>query len=362
METLFPHILKAFEENRPAVLATLIKRTGSAPRDAGTRFVVLEDGRFQGTIGGGTFEARVLQEARRVIESGRASRYEFHLTGEDVEDTEMICGGEGEVFLEPVLPGNSLHVQVFERALEVLRSGGAGVLATALDPDRWSGDETPKAFMEFEGDVLGSLLGQRPMPQALVQSLSRFQGKKQTRVAMLEDGSGGVIEVLLEPVAADPTLYVFGGGHVASQIAPLAARVGFQVVVIDDRAEFADPARFPEAHQVIQAPFEGLMEQLSVDPASYLVIVTRGHSHDKEVLAQALDTDARYVGMIGSNRKIGIIFNRLREEGISQGRLDRVHSPIGIDIGAETPEEIAVSIVAELIRVRAGGGKRGRSS
>jgi xanthine dehydrogenase accessory factor len=149
---------------------------------------------------------------------------------------------------------------------------------------------------------------------------------------------------------------------VASQIAPLAARVGFQVVVIDDRAEFADPARFPEAHQVIQAPFEGLMEQLSVDPASYLVIVTRGHSHDKEVLAQALDTDARYVGMIGSNRKIGIIFNRLREEGISQERLDRVHSPIGIDIGAETPEEIAVSIVAELIEVRVGGGKRGRSS
>jgi len=359
METLFPHILKAFEENRRAVLATLIKRTGSAPREAGTRFVVLDDGRFQGTIGGGMFEARVLQEAQRVIESGRASRYEFHLTGEDVEDTEMICGGEGEVFLEPVLPEHALHVQVFERALEVLRHGGAGVLATVLDPDRWTGDETPKVFMGFEGDVLGSLLGPQTMPEGLVQSLSRFQGKKQTRVAMLDDGSGGVIEVLLEPVAADPTLYVFGGGHVASQIVPLAARVGFQVVVVDDRAEFADPVRFPEAHKVIQAPYEGLMERFSVDPASYLVIVTRGHSYDKEVLAQALDTKARYVGMIGSSRKIGIIFDRLREEGASQERLDRVHAPIGIDIGAETPEEIAVSIVAELIKVRAGGGKRG---
>ena len=362
MDTLFPHILKAFEENRSAVLATLIKRTGSAPRDTGTRFVVLDDGRFHGSIGGGTFEARVLEEAQRVIQSGRASRYAFHLMGEDVEDTDMICGGEGEVFLEPVRPERVQHVQVFERALAVLRRGGAGLLATALDPDRWNGDEIPKVFMEFEGDVLGSLLGHRPMPEALVQSLSRFQGKKQPRVAMLEDGAGGVIEVLLEPVAADPTLYVFGGGHVAAEIVPLAARVGFQVVVIDDRPEFADPARLPNAREVIQAPYEGIMKRLSVDPASYLVIVTRGHSHDKDVLAQALETDARYLGMIGSSRKIGIIFDRLREEGVPQERLGRVHAPIGIDIGAETPEEIAVSIVAELIMVRAGGGKRGRSS
>lgn len=360
METLFPLILKAFEENRRAALATLIKRTGSAPRDTGTRFLVLDDGRFHGTIGGGLFEARVLEEARRAIESGQASRYDFHLTGEDVADTDMICGGEGEVFLEPVLPEHVPHVQVFERSLEVLRRGGAGVLATALDPDRWTGDEVPKAFLEFGGDVLGSLLGHRPMPETLVQSLARFQGKKQPQVAMLEDGAGGVIEVLLEPVTADPMLYVFGGGHVAGEIVPLAARVGFQVVVVDDRPEFAEPARFPSAREVIQAPYEGIMGRLSVDPSSYVVVVTRGHSHDKEVLGQALETDARYVGMIGSSRKIGIIFDRLREEGTSPESLDRVHAPIGIDIGAETPEEIAVSIVAELIKVRAGGGKRGR--
>jgi xanthine dehydrogenase accessory factor len=137
----------------------------------------------------------------------------------------------------------------------------------------------------------------------------------------------------------------------------LAGRCGFRVVVIDDRAEFAGAARFPSAAEVIQASFYGVMERIPVDASSFLVIVTRGHLHDKAVLAQALRTDARYIGMIGSRRKRDIIYAALLEEGYIRADLDRVHSPIGLDIGAETPAEIAVSVVAELIRERAGRGK-----
>ncbi len=361
MDTLYPIIIEAINQNRSAVLATLIKRTGSTPREAGTRFVILDDKTFHGTIGGGLFEASVIEEALRVMRSGRPARFEFRLTGTDVADTDMLCGGEGEVFLEPVSPQNPYHVQVFERALKLMRGGGAGVVVTSVDPDRWSGDAVPKAFLGPDGEVFGSVLGAEEMPPELVNAFRSRLEEKHVEVAVLHAEPHGPMEVLIEPVAANPVLYVFGGGHLASEIVPLSTRVGFRVVVVDDRPDFADPARFPGAREVRQASFENVIEQFPVNQASYLVIVTRGHTHDKTVLAQALRTEAKYIGMIGSSRKIRIIYDRLLEEGFEDTQIDRVHAPIGLDIGAETPEEIAVSIVAELILVRAGGGKRNKT-
>jgi xanthine dehydrogenase accessory factor len=169
-----------------------------------------------------------------------------------------------------------------------------------------------------------------------------------------DDNEGRETDILMEPFASEPVLYIFGGGHVSTQIVPLAARVGFRVHVMDDRADFASPDRFPEASEVLECSFDSVVERLPIDGSSYIVVVTRGHAHDKVVLGQALKTPARYIGMIGSKRKIRIIFDRLMEEGFTREDLDMVHSPIGLAIGAETPEEIAVSIVAELISARAG--------
>jgi len=361
METLVPHILESLRNKKACVLAVLIKRSGSAPREEGTRFLVLDDGRFFGTIGGGLFESRVLEEARRVLEAKSPSRLAFSLTGKDVSDTEMICGGEGEVFLEFISPENPGHAEVFTRAGDAEARGDAGIIATVLDPARWAGDAVPKAYVDARsGSAVGSLLGGREMPAAMKEALAGLAGSKQVRIETLKDDEGGPLDVLLEPVSTAPFLYVFGAGHIAVEIAPLAARVGFKVVVVDDRDDFASRERFPQAHQVITAPFEGLMKQLDVGEASYLVIVTRGHMHDKNVLQDALETPARYIGMIGSSRKIGLIYKSLLEEGVSEDRLKKVHAPIGLDIGAESPEEIAVSIVSELILVRAGGGKRKR--
>jgi xanthine dehydrogenase accessory factor len=159
--------------------------------------------------------------------------------------------------------------------------------------------------------------------------------------------------VVVEPSASVSTAYLFGAGHVAQPTARLAAMVNFQVWVLDDRKDYADPGRFPEAHRVkVLNSFERAFTDLAVTSDSYVVIFTHGHLHDKIVLAQALTTDAGYIGMIASRRKRNTIYDALRAEGVSQTQIDRVHSPIGLAIGAETPEEIGVSIVAEMILQR----------
>ncbi len=160
------------------------------------------------------------------------------------------------------------------------------------------------------------------------------------------------MEVLLEPIFSEPTVYLFGAGHVSQQIAPLAKRVQFKVVVIDDREIFANRERFPEADEIVVSEFETSFHQLHIDDSSYIVIVTRGHLYDGFVLEQAVKTNARYIGMIGSKKKIHILYQNLMKKGVSKKTLERVCAPIGLDINSETPEEIAVSIVAQLIQVR----------
>ena len=157
----------------------------------------------------------------------------------------------------------------------------------------------------------------------------------------------------VEPAVSAATVYLFGAGHVSQQVALVASMVHFRTVVLDDRSEFANQERFPQADEVkVVTSFNQAFADLQIDSESYLVIVTRGHLHDKAVLAQALRTDAGYVGMIGSRRKRDMVYQALLKEGFSQHDIDRVHSPIGVNIGGETPEEIAVSIVAELIKER----------
>ena len=162
--------------------------------------------------------------------------------------------------------------------------------------------------------------------------------------------------ILIEPVLPADTLFLFGAGHVAQPTARLAAFVGFRVRVVDDRAEFASAERFPEAEEVrVVTDFDSALQGLAIDANAFIVIVTRGHLYDKTVLMQALRTPAAYIGMIGSRRKRDHIFEALLKQGFTETDLKRVHSPIGLAIGAETPEEIALSIVAELTKVRAQG-------
>jgi len=314
----------------------------------------MQDGSFIGTIGGGVVEAKTIKEAMKVFDTGIPLRLSFSLAGSDVAGTDRLCGGDMEIFLEPISPKHSSQLSILEKVIKISARGGAGLLATVINESWWQQDMAPKIFLEKKGKPIGSLPGGSEMEDALMEKMDAIIDARLPFVFSQRDTSENKVEIFVEPISADPFLYVFGGGHVSSQIVPLASRVGFQVVVIDDRQEFADIKNFPGAREVHQVPFDGVMDRLQVDEYSYLVIVTRGHVQDKDVLAQALKTDARYIGMIGSTRKRDIIYAKLIEEGFARDELSRVHSPIGLEIGAETPEEIAVSIVAELILVRAG--------
>jgi xanthine dehydrogenase accessory factor len=254
MADIYQEIVRIREEGGEAALATIVSASGSTPREEGAKMLVRADGSIAGTIGGGSLEAQVIKEALKVIAEGKPKQLHFSLTAKEVEDEGMLCGGEAEVFIEPIL--------------------------------------------------------------------------------------------------TTPTLYIFGGGHVSQPLAKTGKLLGFKVAVIDDRTEFANANRFPEADTVIAEDFGKSFSKLKIDKSSYIVIVTRNHQYDDLVLEWAVGTKAKYIGMIGSKKKTKAVFDHLMTKGITKEQLSRVHAPIGLEIGAQTPEEITVSILAEIIKVR----------
>lgn len=335
-------------------LATIIHRVGSAPRAVGAKYLIRADGRTVGSIGGGCVEAEVWQEAQEVIKKDQGKILHFRLTPEDSAGSGLICGGNIDIFLEPLKED---FLKVYQEIKKIQHEGGMAILATLISSEGEipQGHET-KLLIKTSGERLGSLLGEEGFEDEILKQGEKLLSEKKPKILALHKGERKV-EVLLEPILSEPTVFLFGAGHISQQLAPLAKKVGFKVVVIDDRGTFANYERFPDADEVIVTEFERSFDQLSIDENSYIVVVTRGHLFDEIVLEQALKTRARYIGMIGSKKKIQTLFEHLLEKGISRKDLNRVHAPIGIEIRAETPEEIAVSIVAELIKVRRGEEK-----
>ncbi len=327
------------KSGRPVVVATIIRRSGSAPRAVGARMLLYPGGEIKGSVGGGLLEAQILGQGERLFERGQAEVMNFSLMGQGAEAAGMICGGEVDVYLERLDPQDEALINLLERAEGLAKHDRPGVLAVALDEDRAWGRRflvTPDKLLSLPGAA---------RPEELTSLQESLRQGRVIRPHLRE-------RFYVEPLKAPATVVIFGGGHVSAQIAPLAALVDFRVVVVDDRPEFASQERFPTAAEVICQNFEGVFDALAVTSSSYLVIVTRGHRWDGVILAQALKSEAAYVGMIGSRRKRDAIYAALLQKGFGEEDLKRVHSPVGLDIGAETPEEIGVSIVAELIKVR----------
>ena len=251
---------------------------------------------------------------------------------------------------------------IYEAIAGLRRRGQKAVLATIIST-RGSAPrkEGAKMLVQTNGQIIGTVGGGDLEHQIYKKALQLIEGNE-SQLAHFEltneDASkegmlcGGTVDVFIEPINPLPVLFIFGGGHISFSLARIGKMVDFRVVVIDDRPEFANAERFPEADEVIAADMASTMPQLDINSSSYIVIVTRGHQNDTQVLEWAATTPAAYIGMIGSKRKISAAFSYLKTKGITQEQLDRVHSPIGLPIGAETPEEIAVSIMAEMIQVR----------
>ena len=349
MEGLFSEIVKALEKREKVALATLINRVGSAPRAVGAKYLVKEDGTSFGTIGGGCVEAEVWQGAQEVIKKGDAGVLHFDLTAEQLAAGGLICGGTVDIFLEPLGEG---FLDIYREVARIKQSGGSAVLATFVSIDHAPvKGEGAKILVRPSGEKIGRLSHGEELEQRILRESEVVLRENQPRI-MTVDLEKKKVEILMEPVVSEPTVTIFGAGHISQQLSPIAKKVHFKVVIIDDREVFANRERFPEANEVIVSEFEKCFDRCVIDESSYIVIVTRGHLYDGFVLEQAIKTQARYIGMIGSRSKIQILYRNLMKKGVPKAALDRVCAPIGLDINSETPEEIAVSIAAELIKVR----------
>jgi xanthine dehydrogenase accessory factor len=346
MKKIIRTICDLFEKGESIVLATILSHAGSTPRTSGAKMVICSNGKNVGTIGGGLVEARVIQAALDVFKTNQVIIRDFDLSGFDViESMDVICGGRLEVLIEKIDP-IPINIQIFKEMLSALNQGKRCLLISIL-PDRDNKDQRIKRFLLADGRAV---LEDNGLPRMITETITEKAVRCRTPALItIEDRT-----YLVEPTAMNGTVYLFGAGHVSRQVAILTHRVDFRTVVLDDRAEYANRKRFETADEIrILSDFTNALSDLDMDQDSYVVIVTRGHRHDKTVLSQALKTNAGYIGMIGSRRKRDTIYKALMAEGFTSEALERVHCPVGLKIGAETPQEIAVSIVAELIEVRA---------
>lgn len=320
-------------------LASVARRRGSLPMSATAKMLVTASGARLGTVGGGCLEAEITERALEVIERRVPIVSEHTLNAELAGDYGLTCGGTAIMFIEPVFTDPVLTT-IYRECIALLGRGERAMMASGLD---WvSGPE--KALLTPSGSWIGSASGRLRDATALATAAGeeqRYEG-----------------DVFVERVAGAPRLIVFGGGHVGARVAEAAAFAGWRVTVVDDRPDFADASRLPFAERTLVCDFHDLPATLGADADTYVVVATRGHQHDALIVEQLGRRDLRYLGMLGSRRKVALTWRLLATAGVPEARLAAIHAPIGLSIGADTPEEIAVSIVAEMIAVRRAGSRR----
>lgn len=336
MQYVLDSLISTLEQGEALVLGAIVRSSGSAPRSSGARMLIRSDQTLVGTLGGGALEGRCLREAKELLDASAVNTFaeiHFDLTNKTATAEGMVCGGEVSVLLQKVTPA---LLPKFTLLRENFRRGVQSMLVTRLPAD---GKEPEMYFVHGSDDC-------EPLAPLGKEILRK---NRRAKFLISHENRDYFVEPLIHP----GTVYLVGAGHVALATAHLASFAGFEVVVMDDRSEFANSERYPQAKQVtVLETFDRCLPALG--PDDFVVIVTRGHLHDRDVLAQALRTDAAYIGMIGSTKKRNGVYASLLEEGFTNKDLARVYSPIGISIGGDTPEEIGLSIVAEMVKVRAG--------
>lgn len=349
-QTIFSEAVRLAENAQPFVLATVVKTRGSSPQKAGARMLVREDGSFLGTLGGGCVEGDIWFLAGEMLRRREPPRFQQYDLNEAIAARDgLVCGGTMYFFIEPVF-----SAQAFLPYAEPLLKACAGEQPLALATVVKTADaKTPpgrKLLIYEDGNYVGEIRDPQ-LREILVPEGRKLAAFGETRYLTLESGE----EIYLEGFTTPPTLIILGGGHVGKAVSNLAATLGYRIFVVDDRKEFANPERFPEAAGTVAADYAAGLQQLNVNPNSYVLIATRGHRYDDIALRAAIATPARYIGLLGSKRKSLLIFRELLESGATLEQLRRVHAPVGLAIGALSPEELAVSIMAEIIASRRGG-------
>ena len=349
METVFREAQNLLKKGETFAIATVVDTKGSTPQKPGAKLLVRQDGSGVGTVGGGCVEGDIWFAAKMLLKEGGDPVIKDYLLNEDIAAQEgLVCGGTMYFLLDPVVSPEPLLPPMNE--IVSAYDGGPSVgLATLLKPSKGKGRVGDKLLIKGDGQVSGSL-GDPQRDQEATTALRELMDYGKVKYLNTKDGA----RVFLEGYTTPATVVIAGGGHIGKSLAPLVKILGLRLVVIDDRKEFANKERFPEADQVVVANYAEGVKQADIRPNTAVVVATRGHQEDDSALEAAARSSAGYVGLVGSKRKTILIHEELLAHGVPMERLKAIHAPVGLDIGALTPEEIALSIMAEIVAFRAG--------
>ncbi len=337
---LYRQAVRFIDESVPFAFAVVIRASGSTPQKAGAKALFEAAGPIHGTLGGGCLEAESRRRALDALDGGKPMAFDLNLNDDFGWDDGLICGGKVRVLVEP---RPARHRDAFAAAAEAVSLGQRGALLIQLRVDgevetRWVAEVDIENFCPFPGSAELCACLHSSEPSYCVEQTT--------------DGEM-CAEVYIEPIEPAPALLIAGGGHVGQAVAKLGVWLGFDVTVIDDRAMFTDSARYPEQVKTICGDIPKEIAAAPIHANTFVIIVTRGHRHDGVVLKECIHSQAPYIGMIGSKRKAHIIRQGLIDEGVAtEADFARVKSPIGLDIGAQSIQEIAISIVSEVVAAR----------
>ncbi len=347
MREVVSQLVDTLQAGRPVAYCRLVETRGSTPQKAGALMLVYADGSQAGTLGGGCVEAEVKRRALAVLERGAAEVATFQLDSDYGWDDGLICGGRMGILIEPLRSGAA--PDYYQQLFSLVERGKGFTEAIVFDREASGGVETAAyLFDEHDTPIVSLHADLAEIPEQVLSGLRPLATRPRPYTAH------GVGYLTVQPRCR---LVIVGGGHVGHAVGKLAAELEFDICVVDDRAEFTSAERFPFAETRVAGDMEQVLPALEITADTYCLIVTRGHHHDQRALYHLAQRGARYVGLIGSRRKIKLIFDDLIQEGVPADVLAGVYAPLGIDIGSQTVPEIAVSICAELVAHRNCNGR-----
>tara|TARA_R110002111_G_scaffold262882_1_gene342717 strand:+ start:16417 stop:17520 length:1104 start_codon:yes stop_codon:yes gene_type:complete len=342
MRELLIELEKAVQQNQPVCYTCLVETRGSTPQKPGAAMLIFRDGSQVGTLGGGCVEAEVKRRALRLIDADTPEIMTFQLDSDYGWDDGLICGGRMKVLVDSVRTADDLPY--FKAMQQLLESDQGCTEAIVINPESAAGgSETDRFLIDANSNIVARRGKQEQPPAQLWEDLKPIHNRPRPYV------NAGIAYLTFHQTCQ---LVIVGCGHIGQKVAELANDVGFEIIAVDDRREYCNAERFPAAKQLIVGNFDSALSDFSVNQDTFIIIVTRGHNHDEEALGHLAETPARYIGMIGSKRKVKLIFEDLLRTGTPREALAKVHAPLGLDIGSQTVPEIALSIVAELVAYR----------
>lgn len=334
MRNLFGKALAQLKEGKDIILSTVIASSGSVPRGAGARMLTTDEGRLDGTVGGGAVEYACIVKSKDILKEKRSFAHPFYLRKNDKEDLGMICGGDVEIYFS-YLGADEKNIALLQRIEAFYEANETSWIIL----DITEGEGKDIILYGRESGFIGA-----EIDEAIKTQLSN-------RPKKIVVGSK---TYYTEKLVNSERVFIFGGGHVSQSLVPVLAKLKFRCVILEDREEFCNKELFEGVEETLLIDNERVHDFIDIHEEDYICIMTRGHKADTIVQAQALRSPAHYIGVIGSRRKIAGVRSKLKEMGFTEEELDRVITPIGLEIKAETPDEIAISIAGQLIMDRAG--------